>query len=126
MTCDRSSCGSCCGSCGSCGGRELYLTPPEIELMRLLGQVAFLPVARRADTMEPHCREAGLPELADAALEALEHKRLISIDYDKPLKNFDYSPYRGLPVHGSAGLTALGQSVVELLELQGVEGGEGC
>lgn len=99
----------------------MYLTQPEMELLRILGQVAFLPTARRADTMDPHCREEGLPPEADAALAHLEQKRLISIDYDKPLKGCDYSAYKGLPVHGSAGLTALGQTVLELLEIRGVE-----
>lgn len=124
MACDKSNCGSCCGHCGSCGGREMYLTEPEISLLRLLAEVAFLPAARRADTMEPHCKEEGLPAEADLALEALERKRLISLDWDKPLKNFDYTAYKGLPVHGSAALTALGQTVVELLEVQGVGGTE--
>lgn len=123
MACDKASCGACCGSCGSCG-REMFLTPPEIGVLRLLAQVAFLPAARRADTMDPHCREADFPEGGEQWLELLERKGLISIDWDKPLRNFDYSPYKGLPVHGSFALTALGQSVVELMELQGIGGEE--
>lgn len=120
MNCNKSGCGSCCGSCGSCVGREMFLTEPELKILELLGEVAFLPAARRADTMEPHCREEGLPPEANLALEALERKRLISLDWDKPLRNFDYSGYKGLPVHGSAALTALGQSVLEIIALQGV------
>lgn len=129
MACDKAACGSCCGSCGSCsascgscGGREMFLSQQEIDILKLLAEVAFLPAARRPDTMEPHCREPGFPEDGGPWLEAMERKRLVSIDWDKPLKNFDYSAYTGLRVHGSFALTALGQTVVELLELQGVGG----
>lgn len=38
----------CNGNCGGCTGcaRELVLTEPEIGLLRELGQIPFLPVAR--------------------------------------------------------------------------------
>ena len=41
--------GSCGGNCGGCSGcaRELTLSEGEIEFLRRLGQVAFLPVARQ-------------------------------------------------------------------------------
>ena len=39
---------SCNGNCTSCSGcaRELELTEKELEFLRILGEVAFLPVAR--------------------------------------------------------------------------------
>ena len=125
MSCGESSCGNgCCGSCGSCGsgGRELWVTPGEIELLERFAQFAFLPVARKWDSETPVYLEDG-PEKAvfwGDLLTAMQFKGLISIDYDQPLSGFDYSAYGAYPVHGSIALTARGQSVVELLELQGV------
>lgn len=52
-------------------------------------------------------------------LECLEKKGLIDIDYRQSLSGFDYSAYAGFPCHGSIALTARGQTVVEMLELQG-------
>jgi hypothetical protein len=54
-------------------------------------------------------------------LQCLEKRGLISIDYDMPLKGAygdAYAPYR---VRGSFALTAKGQEILELLELQGIE-----
>lgn len=116
-------CGNCggCGSCGGCGG--LTLTEPEVQVLKLLEQIPFLPVARRADSEAPVCREE-LPEdeaTVSLALQCLEKKQLISLDYDLPLSGFSYASYAGLPVRGSMALTARGQQVLELLSLQGIE-----
>lgn len=116
---------NCNGNCGSCGGcaKELLLTEGEIALLQKLGQIPFLPVARRADDMTPvyledddHTREE-----YSLILQVLEKKALISLDYSAPLKGCDMSAYKGLPVHGSIALTQRGQTVLELLELQGTE-----
>ncbi len=119
------SCGGCtgCGSggCTGCGGGELLMTGEELQILEQLRVYAFLPAARRADTMEPHCLEEGMPEHCTLALQLLERKNLISIDYDAPMVNFDYSAYQGLPVHGCISLTARGQEVLEVLEMLGVE-----
>lgn len=118
----RGGCGGCCGNCGGCGS-TLVLTEQEISMLRLLGQIPFLPVARRADSMQPVYLEEGelSPEQAGQALQSLEKRGLISIDYDQPLKG-GYSPaYDAYPVKGSIALTILGQQAVELLEVQGVE-----
>ena len=112
-------CGGNCGSCGGCA-RELLLTEAEIQALEQLAAYAFLPVARRAGTMEPPCWEEGLPQNCGPALAHLERKGLVRLDYDRPLGNFDYGAYEGFPVHGSAALTQRGQQVVELLEIQGV------
>ena len=45
MSCNGN-CGSCCGSCGGCA-RDLVVTPRELSFLEELGQVAFLPVARK-------------------------------------------------------------------------------
>ena len=56
-----------------------------------------------------------------SVLQTLEKKGLVDIDYFKPLKGFDMSAYKGLPVHGTMALTQRGQTVVEMLEIQGIE-----
>lgn len=121
MECSNNRCGGCskCETCGGCGG-SLTLTSPEVQVLELLRTYAFLPVARRADTMEPRCFEPGTPEEVSVALELLEKKALVEIDYSKPMGNFDYRGYEGLPVRGSVGLTLRGQQVLELMEIQGI------
>lgn len=119
-------CEKCSGSCGNCSGcsgcgRELVLTQPEIEILHTLGQVAFLPVARRADSMEPIYLEQGQPERNTPVLQSLESKGLISLDFDKPLQGFDDSAYRAYPLRGSMALTARGQEVLLQLELLGIQ-----
>lgn len=113
MGCDHN-----CGSCGGCG--VLELTEIEIRLLKLLGQLAFLPVARKADGEYPICREMEDPEQAGLALVFLEKRGLADISYDGPLKGVDMAGYAGYPVHGSVGLTAKGQQVLEMIEIQGI------
>lgn len=112
---------SCCGNCSQCGGcaRELVLTQKEIDFLQELGQVAFLPVARKMGDLTPVYLESGDPEENALLLQCLEKKGLISLDYDKPLKNFDMSAYAAYPLQGSMALTQRGQQVLELLETQG-------
>ena len=111
------------GGCGGCGRREIVLTPPGGELLLRLGELAFLPVARRRDEETPvYLEEMGRsPAEYGEALAWLQCKGLVSLDYDMPLKNFDYAAYRDYPIQGSAALTAMGQEAVEILELQGAE-----
>lgn len=113
MGCDHN-----CGSCGGCG--VLELTELEIELLKLLGQLAFLPVARKADEEYPICKELEDPEQAGLALVCLEKRGLADISYENPLKGVDMSDYAGYPVHGSVGLTAKGQQILEMMEIQGI------
>ena len=127
MSCGGASCGDgCCGSCGSCGGsggRELWVTPGEIELLERFAQYAFLPVARKWDSETPVYLEDG-PEKAvlwGDLLTAMQFKGLISIDYDQPLSGFDYAGYEAYPCRGSMALTAEGQRAIEILEIQGAE-----
>ena len=116
-----SGCGNCCGNCGGCG--ELILSEGEISLLLQLGQIPFLPVARGADSMGPVYLEDPSWNIEEASLilQCLEKRGLISLDYDRPLKGWDYSAYSAYPLHGSFALTAKGQQVLELLELQGLQ-----
>ena len=115
-------CNSCSGSCGQCGGcaSTLTLTKDEIDMLLTFGQIPFLPVARKADDMMPvYLEETGKDY--SLILACLEKKSLIDIDYCSDLSGFDYSAYKGYPIHGSMALTARGQQVLELLELHGAE-----
>lgn len=118
-----SDCHSCDRSCGSCGGcaRELTLTQGELQMLEKLAQIPFLPIARKIDDATPIYLEDDdfPPEEYSLILQLLEKKSLISLDFDKPLKNHTPSP--AYPIHGSMALTARGQSVIELLELQGMQ-----
>lgn len=119
------SCGGCGGNCGSCGGcaKALELTQMEIDFLEKLGQIPFLPVARRADDMVPVYLEDRdyTREEYSLILQCLEKKGLVSMDYDKPLGLFDDSTYRAYPVRGSMALTERGHTVLELLETQGIQ-----
>ena len=114
----------CNGNCGSCGGcaKELVITPWEIEMLQKLGQIPFLPVARKAGDMIPiYLEDTDYPrEEYSLILQVLEKKGLVSIDYDAPLSGADMSAYQGFPVHGSVALTSGGQTLVEQLEKQGI------
>ena len=114
----------CCGNCSSCGGcaSVLTLTEQEITMLNCLGQIPFLPIARKAGDMTPIYLEETeySTEEYSLILQVLEKKGLISLDYDKPLKGFHMSAYAAYPVHGSMALTLSGQTVVEMLEKQGI------
>lgn len=116
---------SSCGNCGNCGGcdRSLTITEAELEVLSALAQVPFLPIGRRMDDVSPVYLEDQnhTPEEYTLILQCLEKKGLISLDFDKPLKNADYSRYAHLPIHGSMALTQRGQQVLEMLDLQGTQ-----
>ena len=115
----------CNGNCGSCGGcaKTLLLSPGEVTVLQNLGQIPFLPIARKAEDMTPVYLEDTQysKEEYSLILQVLEQKSLISLDYDMPLAGFDMSAYRGFPVHGSMALTARGQTVVDMLDKQGIK-----
>lgn len=114
--------GNCSGNCSACSGcaRELVLTGKEIDFLNLLGQYAFLPVARSMGDLTPVYLEEGEPEEMSVLLQLLEKKGLISLDYDKPLGGFDETAYSAYPIRGSMALTERGQKVLELMEYQGI------
>lgn len=113
----------CNGNCSACSGcaRELVLTEKEMDFLHVLGQYAFLPVARTMGDLTPVYLEEGDREEMSLLLQCLEKKGLISLDYDKPLRRFDESAYADYPFRGSMALTERGQKVLELMELQGFE-----
>ncbi len=112
-------CNHNCASCGGCAA-TLELTEAEIGMLEVFSQIPFLPVARRADDYVPVYLEGGEREQLSLVLQCLQKKGLISLDFDKPLKGFDMSAYKAWPVHGSMALTERGQTVVELLGIQGI------
>lgn len=116
-----SNCGSCCGSCGSCGG-AMELSEGEIGMLLKLGQIPFLPVARKmSDDVPVYLEDTDeTMETYSLILQCLEKRGLISIDYHLPLAGFDDSAYAAYPIRGSFALTARGQQAVELLEFQGL------
>ena len=119
-----SNCSGACEKCATCGGcgQGLELTVEEIRFLQELEQYAFLPVARKASDMIPVYLENGEEnrELMSLVIQCLEKKMLVDINYD-PLSGADMSAYKGYPVHGSIALTARGQQVLELIEVQGIQ-----
>ena len=116
-------CSGCKSGCGGCpGAGSLELTQPEVDFLRLLGQVVFLPIARKMGDETPVCLENGLPDAAQTSrvLLMLERKALVSLDYREPLKGAAYERYAAYPVQGSVALTARGIRVLEVLEYQGI------
>ena len=121
-------CGNCSGNCGGCTGCSgcggaMELTEGEILMLLELGQIPFLPVARKMGEDVPMYLEETeyTPEEYSLILQCLQKRGLISIDYDMPLKGFAGKTYEAYPIRGSFALTARGQRVVELLEMQGIE-----
>lgn len=116
--------GSCNGNCGSCGGcaKEMEITEKELNFLQEMSQIPFLPVARTMGDLTAVYLEAGVEKQEEyaAVLACLEKKGLISLDFDKPLKTFDYSAYQAYPIRGSIALTQRGCTVVDLLERQGI------
>lgn len=116
---------SCSGNCAACSGcsKNLVLSHQEITMLQTLGQIPFLPVARRSDDMIPVYLEEHVYSKEDYSLtlQHLEKKGLITLDYDMPLSGASMDAYHGYPVHGSMALTSRGQQVLELLEFQGIE-----
>ena len=123
-----SGCGNCSGNCGGCSGGTgcggaMELSRGEVDMLLTMGQIPFLPVARKMGEDFPVYLEADRyrPEEYSLILQCLEKRGLISIDYAQPLKGFDDKAYAAYPIRGSFALTQRGQRVLELLEWQGVE-----
>ena len=114
----------CKGNCAGCSGcaKVLELTQGEVEVLLALGQYAFLPIARRADDTVPVYLEEDHYTKGEYSLilQVLEQKGLISLDYDRPLPHADLTVYAAYPVKGSMALTARGQTVVEMLDIEGI------
>ena len=122
-----SGCGNCSGNCGGCSGctgcgGTMELSRGEVDMLMTLGQIPFLPVARKMGEDIPVYLEDDryTPEEYSLILQCLEKRGLISIDYAQPLKGFDDKAYAAYPIRGSFALTQRGQRVLELLEWQGI------
>jgi len=115
------SCGGSCGGCSGCGG-ALELTVGEVEMLQALAQIPFLPIARRIEDAAPIYLEGETYTVEEYSLilQCLEKRGLISLDFDRPLTHFNDEAYKAYPIRGSMALTARGQSVVEMMELQGM------
>lgn len=115
-------CAGCGGSCGGC--RTLELTRAEMDFLRKLGEIPFLPVARKADSEKPVYLEEGeaLLEHYALVLTHLERKGLVSLDYDIPMAGVYSHAYDEFPLRGSMALTLRGQQVLDALEYSGVSG----
>ena len=113
---------SSCGHCRNCG-HCLTLNEAELYILQKLGQIPFLPVARRADSADPvYLEDRNYPvEEYSLVLQSLEKKGLITLDYDIPIKGFRSPDYSCYPIVGSFALSARGQHVLELLDLQGLQ-----
>ena len=115
---------ACNGNCASCGGcaRELTVTAWEVEMLRKLGQIPFLPVARKMGDLNPVYLEDGDHSVEEYSLilQCLEKKGLISLDFAQKIRGFDDSAYAAYPIRGSMALTGRGQQVLEMIELQGI------
>ena len=123
-----SGCGNCSGNCGGCSGctgcgGTMELSRGEVDMLLTMGQIPFLPVARKMGEDIPVYLEDDRysPEDYSLILQCLDKRGLISIDYAQPLKGFDDKAYAAYPIRGSFALTQRGQRVLELLEWQGVE-----
>ncbi len=116
------SCNGNCGGCKGCAG-VLELHAHEVEMLQRLGEIPFLPVARKASDLVPVYLEDAdhTPEEYSLILQCLEKKGLIDIDYHAPLAGFSPDAYQGYPLVGSMALTAKGQRVLEIMEMQGVQ-----
>ena len=116
---------SSCENCSGCSGcdRSLTMTEAELEMLKVCAQIPFLPIGRKMDDPAPIYLEEDTRSAEEYTLilQCLEKKGLITLDFDRPLKNADYSRYAHLPIHGSMALTHRGQQVLEVLDLQGTE-----
>ena len=84
-------CGNCKGNCGGCSGctgcgGAMELTEGEIAMVRTLGQIPFLPVARKMGEDVPVYLEEDVytPAEYSLILQCLEKRGLISIGQHGP------------------------------------------
>lgn len=150
-----------CGENGGCGGgcqdRVIYITEEERAFLMKLSELPFLPLTRfiMKSTTADHTESVALAPVylsdkrdsMDAVkktgdiLRSLEDKYLITLDYDLPLQNGDYSVYEESELYhlfcstvqeggkqagflfdqpvlerGSIALTTLGQDAIDSLK----------
>ena len=120
-----SGCDHCCGSCEVCGkcAGSIVLNEGELNMLEKLRQIPFLPVARSASSLDPIYLEDTDCSVEEYTmiLRSLDKKGLISIDFDQPLKGAYGKAYAPYLIRGSFALTAKGQAVLDILEIQGTD-----
>lgn len=122
-------CNTCGGDCGGCtqssdcqyhGG--LMMTVPELDFLKQMAVLPFLPVARKLGEETPFYYDPQEPDRDFGnLLLCLEKKGLITLDYDKPIAGIADPHYADYPLFGSMALTLRGQRVLELLDIQGIQ-----
>lgn len=154
---NESQCGDGCGCSGGCSDNVIYISEAERDFLMKLAQLPFLPLARfiMKSSNSDHMESVALAPVylntktdsmetvkaTGAVLLGLEEKYLVTLDYETPLQNGDYSMYEESGVYqffcstvqdgakqpgfmfdqpvlerGSLALTALGQYAVESLQ----------
>ena len=116
-SCCGDRCGKCCGGgCSGCGTIEL--TRKKIGFLLKFAQLPFLPVAAAQENGDPVYIEEGTDTAENSiVIKLLAAKKLISVDLDVPLSNYDYSEYKLFPVHGSMALAQRGQQAIDQIEM---------
>lgn len=154
---DKGQCGKSGGCSGGCQNRVIYITEAEKDFLMKLAQIPFLPLTRfvMKSTKSEHMESVALAPVymgdrndsidiirkTGVILSTLEDKYLVTLDYDMPLQNGDYSVYEeselyrhfcntvleggkqegfifDMPVleRGSIALTTLGQDAIDSIE----------
>ena len=123
--CKGNHCGSCCGgNCRGGCGQTVYITKEELELLREFSQIPFLPVALNMGKGTPVYLREGETRPAEevtTAIQMLQQKGWIQVDYSIPLRNYDYAAYSSYLQKGSMALTARGIDLLEQLAITGIE-----
>lgn len=99
---------------------EVTLTEPEAKLIKILAELAFLPVI--SDYTEEEIQYSLLPkedflEIPSIVVAMLEQKHIITVDADLPISGFSYGDIpKGKNYHfGSIAFTVQGQEVADWL-----------
>ena len=118
MSCEN--CQACKHGTGCSGCQQnTALNPLESALLDVFSVTPFLPVAIDRQSGQALLLDPELePAAASLALRMLQRRGQVRVDADLPLPNADYSRYEAW-THGSAGLTARGQELLDAMEYQG-------
>ena len=96
------------------------MTEAELDLLTRFGENPFQPLGRTSGSEEPVPVMDGV-KIDPAVLMGLKLKGLITLDYDTPIRGFDYAAYADCDEHGSMALTLRGQEALDALEILGIE-----
>lgn len=103
MSCCGKKCGCPQKKIGLCGGKNSF-SETELELLKILEEVLYLPIIKRKDDM-PIFESKYDQKISQVALN-LQQKGAIYIEFDAPLSNFEYeSEFEQINQKGSIRLT---------------------